>query len=263
MRKRIIAAAVLACAGWVGSAQASLVTVWDYSVATAWSGATFTSGGGAQTVNASQISWGNPTGNLNTNPNGERSGLLISASPFTGQITTDSFIPSPTQTITHVNNPISGDFATLLTAGLSTTLTLTPFSPAGAPLDPFKVDFSVDFRETSNAAPCGFPVVTVCDDIFVISFGSLNNVFIYEGVEYFTSIVPLNNSLITLPAATCAAAGKPAGCLGFTTPESAATAVPFGFLITSREIEIPEPGALGLVGVALFAAGLARRTRRG
>ncbi|WP_372627954.1 THxN family PEP-CTERM protein, partial [Arsukibacterium sp.] len=201
------------------------------------------------------ISWGSAGGD-HTDPSqsaaNSRSGLQITESPAMGLIETNNMLPSPTNTITHYNNTLSNTFATLTTASILTTLNLTPTMPAGPAAPEFTTTFSVDFIETANQTPCDFPSATVCDDIFVIQFGALNSEFVYDGVTYFASIVELSGNLTPLSNDTCARAGVANGCLGFATPESAFTPARFGFLITTRPVNVPEPAMLGLFGLGLL-----------
>lgn len=240
------------------SAQAAFVSNWDYSVATLWTNASYTAGDGTQSLSASEISWGG-TGPL-TVGGGNRSGLQISGSPETGTAVTDSGIPVLTSTYTHINNPISGTFATLATATTQTTLTLTP-QPAGTPT--FNVPpktFDINFAETPNVeGTCVVDSDSTCDDIFVITLGSLNQMFEYDGYKYFLSIVKLLGPLDPLGADACTTAGATSPCLGFLTVEGAATSVEFGLLITSEPVQIPEPGVLSLMGLGLLGLVMARR----
>ncbi|MDX1678635.1 THxN family PEP-CTERM protein, partial [Arsukibacterium sp.] len=109
--------------------------------------------------------------------------------------------------------------------------------------------------------PCNFPSATVCDDIFIIQFGALNSEFVYNGFTYFLSIVELSGNLTPLPNATCARAGVANGCLGFTTPEKAFTPAQFGFFITTRPVNIPEPATLAMFGLGLLGLSAFGRPR--
>ena len=235
-------------------AQAAVIE-WDFNVTTEWTGATFDGGNANEIVNASLVSWGALGGDhtdTTQNSANSRSGLQITDSPATGNIFTNNMTPSPTNTITHYNNTLANTFSTLLTAGVRTTLNLTPTNPAGPAAPTFMTDFFVDFIETPNTSPCNFPSATICDDIFVIQFGSLNSEFVYDGVSYFASIVELSGNLTPQPNATCARAGVANGCLGFTTAESTLTPAQFGFIITTRPVNVPEPAMLGLFGLGLL-----------
>ena len=249
-------------------AQADLVTTWGYTVDSGFTAATFTSGGGTQIVSGTEISWGGDNnggssgvGDLIIN-GGERSGLLIENTPRTGTITTGSLAPQPTNTFSHINNSISADYATLLTASISTTLKLTALDPdPDVALPDDTITFAIKFAETSNNNNCVVGATSNCDDVFVITFGSLNNSFVYDGYEYFASIVKTNGPLDPLSPSACAAAGVASGCLGFLTEEGAKTSVDFGIVITSSPINVPEPASLALLGAGLAGLGFSRRRK--
>ncbi len=251
--KGMLAGAALLVAPFTQAA----VIEWSYTVDIDWTAANFTNGGANAnaTFNDTLISWGNAGGdhtNPAATPANARSALEISETPANGFVFTNDLMPSPTGTITHYNNAISNVFDTLTSASLLTTLNLTPVNPVGPAVPQFSTEFLVRFIETPNTAPCGFPVDSVCDDIFVLEFGALNTAFVYDGVTYFVSIVELSGNLTALPNATCAAAGAANGCLGFTTPESAVTPAQFGFIITTRPVNVPEPAMLGMFGLGLL-----------
>jgi len=263
MRKILSVAAVAVSALCGASAQAELVTAWSYEVTSAWvPGQTLFSGGtGTQVNNTTVISWGRTGDPLALGS--DRSGIVISGSiPATGNDLMTNGAPVATQTVTHINNSIDRAFSTLVQTGLSTSLTLTPFSPAGGSLEPFELTFGVLFKETPNTAPCTPGSVSVCDDIFLIQITSLENDFIYDGFKYTTEIVAGGGSIGPLLPQQCIAAGEPSGvCLGFTTQENAETSIPFGFRISAVPLQIPEPGSLALVGLALVGAGLTKKRR--
>ena len=272
---KMMAAAALAVVGV--SAQAAFVTDWSYTVSTQWvtagAGApTWTASGpgtGTQNITSSQLDWGDPNGSLSQNPNGGRSGLRILGSPQSGVgtlATNDVLNPDLVASFQHINNPISGSYATLRTASVLTTLTLTPFNPAGGQLAAQALTFQVDFAETPNAAGTCIPegTTTPCDDVFVlVNAGALNNSFDYDGTTYFVSFLDQQSgSLTPLSNEACAAAGAAPNCLGFWTEEGQAETINFGLVITGQPIVIPEPGMLALVGLGMLGAVGASRRRR-
>ena len=274
MKHSIKAAAIGALAAFAFSAQAAMVTQWSYSVATQWvtSGVgapTFSSGGGSQTVTSSMLSWGSSIGNADPALNSDRSGLKILNSPQNnttgGLLTNDVLNPDLVATFQHVNNSISGSYATLLTASVLTTITLTPHAPSGSALAPMPLTFNINFTETPNTSGSCIPEATsVCDDIFVLTGGNLNQTFAYDGYTYFVSFLDMQSGPLTpLSPQACTAAGAPVNCLGFWTAEGASETVDFGIVISSTPISVPEPGVLALVGLSLLgAAGASRRRRR-
>lgn len=270
---KLLATAALALSG-VG-AQAAFVNTWGYTVSTAWVTAgvgapTFTAGGGTQIKTPSEISWGGD--NNGSTPGvgdlivggGDRSGLKILGSPNAGSVDTDAIVPGPVATFQHINNPISGSFATLLSATVNSTLVLTPTNPAGSALPSQSLQFSVNFAETPNVAGTCIPeATTVCDDVFVLVSGNLNQTFVYDGFTYFVSFLDLQSGPLTpLSPQACAAAGALPNCLGFWTGESQDEKIDFGLVITSERISVPEPGMLALVSLGLLGAAGASRRRR-
>lgn len=273
MKHSIKAAAIGALAAFAFSAQAAMVTQWSYSVATQWvtSGVgapTFSSGGGSQTVTSSMLSWGSSIGNADPALNSDRSGLKILNSPQNnttgGLLTNDVLNPDLVATFQHVNNSISGSYATLLTASVLTTITLTPYAPSGSALAPMPLTFNINFTETPNNGSCIPEATSNCDDIFVLTGGNLNQTFAYDGYTYFVSFLDMQSGPLTpLSPQACTAAGAPVNCLGFWTAEGASETVDFGIVISSTPISVPEPGVLALVGLSLLgAAGASRRRRR-
>ena len=273
MKHSIKAAAIGALAAFAFSAQAAMVTQWSYSVATQWvtSGVgapTFSPGGGSQTVTPSMLSWGSSIGNADPALNSDRSGLKILNSPQNnttgGLLTNDVLNPDLVATFQHVNNSISGSYATLLTASVLTTITLTPYAPSGSALAPMPLTFNINFTETPNNGSCIPEATSNCDDIFVLTGGNLNQTFAYDGYTYFVSFLDMQSGPLTpLSPQACTAAGAPVNCLGFWTAEGASETVDFGIVISSTPMSVPEPGVLALVGLSLLgAAGASRRRRR-
>ena len=241
-----------------------VITDWAYNLDavfnTTTSAPTFSSGGGCQSVGSTMISWGSCTGVSSPAVNPNRSGVAISDTPSSGSVQTNG--PAvQTNTYTHFNSgSIGGGAATLQTAVVESTLTLTSLSPVGGTnFGPATLSYGIKFLETTNSAPCVVASARPCDDIFVFQ-GVLNNQLLLDGNVYFISFFETTNALKPLPSAACLAAGAGSSCLGFTTPENAETDFNFSFTITSEPVSVvPEPASAALFGVGLIAAGWMRR----
>jgi len=245
------AAALIISAG----AQAAPVATWAWEVSTEFDTAStvFTAGPGATTNTALELAWGVP---LNVN----QSSLVISGNPAGDPpfAVTDGG-PTLTQIFTH-NNFVQQIGSTQLDhVNVLSHIELTP-SGGGTTFMGDAV-FDVNFQETPNDGPCAAGTgAPPCPDIFVLGGGVGAFNFIYDGYLYSVSIIETTGALNPLPPAACTAAGALSPCLGFLTPENQATQAQFAFLISAREITVPEPGTLALLGLALF--GIAWTTRR-
>lgn len=273
MKKSLIQQ-LLATVVFLGSAgaQAAMITQWNVNVDSIFDTGSIVwddSNGGPTPTSASTslLTWGNPTASP--------SGLEIGSSPANTFVNTNG--PAVNNiTLTHTNHPITG--TTLDSVSLLSTLTLTPFIPASPGLPSVTQTFVINFQETTNnpgsgiCADGGANGVGVnsagCADIFVISQSSLNFAFNYFDVDdainrtYYISFFEATNGLNALSPTACAAAGATSPCLGFETPENAITTAQFAALITSEPVSIPEPGILGLFGIALAGFGVAGLKRR-
>ncbi len=262
---KLLKSIALAAAVFTAPLASADVVEWNFNATLEWitagSGApTFSAGGGTQLVSSSSISWGDndTVGENHTVSGNARSGVDVTAGNVAGSVFTNG--PwALTNALTHFNNSISGSFATMQTATLLGTLMLTPADPVGPALPAIMVPFGIQFIETPNDGDCDFPATSNCDDIFVMTFGNLNNQFVYDGVTYFLSLVETTGGLAPLHPDACAQAGAAAGCFGFQTREGEFTPAQFAILITSRPVDVPAPGALALMGLGLLALRQIRR----
>lgn len=265
MRKSLIAATLAIGTLLAPAAQAALVTEWDWTVTSAWTGAVYTAADGVNdgttVTSANELSWGGTSAYTDTTAPYQtaRSALVISDSPASSPPTmvTNSLIPVATNTFTHYNNTIDFAFRTLVTATLDTTLQLQPNTPPGPLFPPDTISFGIRFIETLNETPCFAGSLTTCDDIFVIELGDLNQQFFYDGFTYQVSIVSLLGGFLGLSDAACLQANAGLGCVGFQTQEGEANVERFGLLIST----VPEPGVLALMGLGLLGLAATRRRR--
>ncbi|WP_367065157.1 THxN family PEP-CTERM protein [Oryzisolibacter sp. LB2S] len=245
-------------------ASADPVNNWNVHSAGVWT--SYAPNPGVTLSNAGKtLTWGNSTGF-------GRSSLVITNAAdsniptWWGGGTPPAGYIAPGVSLTHNNRPITG--TSLTDATLTVTMTLTPTNPAGPAQNLPTISYDIRFVETPNnpgpggcaaASPPGNP----CNDIFVQVSGFLNDTFDYDGYTYFVNAFPTSGgTLNVLSNAACAAAGLGAGCMGFTTPERQSTSLPFGITISSQPLQVPEPGSLALVGLALAGLGYAGRRRR-
>ena len=294
-----------------GFAQANPVTAWTFSTNATFSAATWTSGDGTTTQLPSELSWGatggaylNGTQSALTIGTGTSGAARYGGGPATGSINT-TIGGSPNAflgqigigtSLTHWNNPLAGNLATLAGATIADTLRLTPIAPSGytAFVDAPTLLFNFHFQETTNSGngsglcaggALASSIPGGCPDLFGFNGVTLNNAFQYidSGIDgvlggvgsaddflrtYYASIFVLDVSggafpLQQLVAGECAAINLNTGCFGFRTLESQETTAQFAFAITTEPVQtnIPEPGSVGLLGLGLAGLVAIRRRR--
>ena len=246
MNKSIIA---LALATASLSASAAPVSTWYYGISTHWSSAGFTSGIGTTYQNSSLIGWGGAGG----------SSLAIADSPQRGWISTGGAAVDAND-ITHTNNVIWSDSATLSSGTMQVNLGLEAF-PYLPPADvSLSYLFNFKFIETLNNGRCAWSNGNAnnnCDDIFVFS-GDTSKSFSYAGDSYVASL-GFDNTFIALSASDCAQFQFGAGCFALITDENAKTAGSMNLSISRNSV--PEPGTLALLGASLFGFAALRRRK--
>lgn len=237
IQKARLAAAVgaIALAFAVTDAVAAVITL--DSVTGVWTSTTPVSG--ISGVGTNEIRWGTPTDDSN------KSGYRFDGAappPQAVVLETDFNIGN----FTHYNFPITG--TSLNTAVLQVT---SQVSVDGTPFMLVST-FNFTHNETDNDAPCGFPSVSVCDDIvtFAIDTGASTGVNI-GGIDYFLSIDGffVNNVLSN----------------HFQTEEEKVNVAQLRGILTATpggpggEEEVPLPPSLTFLGMGLLGIGLMRR----
>lgn len=294
MKRKILTSLLAASCAVSVSANAAMITDWNFLNELGFDPASVTSSGGlgplAQSGDSSTttgtdydsiitggavgvtstLSWG-----VNATPGGAQSSLTATSAE--GTLVTAGG-PSASVTLTHENNTLRGASDTLTSATLLDFLLLTPTATEDGPvveggeLAPPLV-FSFDFVETLNQGCPDYQESNVpCDDLFVAtlpdeaSFASDDSSltffvpFMYPGEEYsdyYYTLTTTLTGLTVLDDVDCAA-GKT--CVGFVTQEGQQNVMQAYLSIDARKV--PEPGTLALLGMGLAFMGFSARKRK-
>jgi len=184
-----------------------------------------------------------------------------------GTLTTDA-AAIPTVVLTHSNKVING--TSLLTATLKDQLQLSQ-SGVGSYFTLANLSFNINFLETNNDGSCEVAGGPACRDIFVINavgagFNpvdlSFNQNFLFAPTnEVYNAKIFLAGLGVLTNAACDAVFGDTThrGCIGLVTDEGQNNDFQARLQISSVAFNVPEPGTVALLGMALVGLGATRR----
>jgi len=256
MKKMLVTIAAIALLVFSSNAFA-YVTQWNYNLSATFTNSVLSNGNSLP--DGTTLSWGTSTGF-------GQSSLVINPAAVSGTVDTfvgGGIIPNTfwadSVSLTHNNNPITGNSLAFTT--LQVTVLLDALFPDYPALPAQGFSFGIDFTETPNGViPDEYDVFALLD-----GFPNFNFVNPYDGVTYFVNVFPSTGGVLSgLNALHAGLAGVPVGTLGFTTPERESTTLGFSFTISTEPFNVvPEPSTMLLMSAGLLGlAAIGRRKAR-